>query len=133
MRYRRATMRAVAGLRVDESGQLLLGVLDGDAMTTVARAAIRDLRLSRQTLPTPGASIVVDFGDSSWLIDFFGAQVHAASTTRSGQPSWWRAQWNANRPIKTTRGAHRLRQRFIDAMVSRGATLARGATLDLGS
>jgi hypothetical protein len=123
-KYTRATVRTPAALSVVEDGYLMLGTMGVDGVVaTVARAPISELRMTRQKLPTPGASIVVDFGDSQWLIDFFWPQVVAASTNGAGHLVHWRVRWNCNRPIKTTRGAHRLRQGFIDSMVTRGGKL----------
>jgi hypothetical protein len=124
-KYTRANVLTPAALRVEEDRYLLLGtIVEGGAVATAAMAPISTLRMNRQRSPTPGASIVLDFGeDSQWLIDFFWPQVVAASTNRAGRLVNWRVLWNSNRPIKTTRGAHRRRQVFIDTMVAKGATL----------
>jgi hypothetical protein len=127
VRYTRAIVRAPAAMKVDDDRYLLLAVMSGDGdLETVAGAPIPEVRLTTVALPTPGASIVIDFGGSGtarWLVDFFWPQVVAASTGKDGQLVPWRARWNANRPVKTTRGAHRLRQVFIDIVLARGATL----------
>jgi hypothetical protein len=127
VKYTRANVRAPAAMKVDEDRYLVLALMNGDGeLETVAGAPIPEVRLTRVALPTPGASIVIDFGFSGtaqWLVDFFWPQVVAASTGKDGQFVPWRARWNVNRPVKTTRGAHRLRQVFIDTMLARGATL----------
>lgn len=71
-KYSRATVRTPAALKVDGGRYLIMGAAGADGTAaTVAGAPISKLRLTRQSLPTPWASIVVDFGESQWLINFF--------------------------------------------------------------
>jgi hypothetical protein len=79
-----------AALKVDEGRYLLLGAMDATGtVATVAGAPIGELTLTRQRMPTPGASIMIDFGDSQWLVDFFWPQVVASSTDQVGELASW--------------------------------------------